>query len=89
MALSQTDSSKVESKNEDIVLVEEKPIPISEESSKKKDDEAAQPNVVVTTSSCNESATHTGLAGVLGGIIGALAVIVIILIILSNESWVL
>lgn len=30
---------------------------------------------------------HTGVAGLLGGIIGAVAVIVIILIILSNESW--
>lgn len=32
---------------------------------------------------------HTGLAGVLGGILGAAAVIIFGLIILSNESWAL
>ena len=45
------------------------------------------PNIVINNGGDSSSAAHTGLAGVLGGIIGAFAVIVIILIILSNESW--
>lgn len=42
-----------------------------------------QPTVIMN----NTESLHTGIAGVLGGIIGALAVIVIILVILSNETW--
>ena len=48
---------------------------------------ADSPHIVINNAGEHSSAAHTGLAGVLGGIIGAVAVIVIILIILSNESW--
>ena len=48
---------------------------------------ATTPNIVINNAGENSSTAHTGLAGVLGGIIGAATVIVIILVILSNESW--
>lgn len=40
-----------------------------------------------TGSGTSNNGYHVGLAGVLGGILGAAAVIIIGLIILSNESW--
>ena len=61
----------------------------NEQYAQNKKEQSSQPMVVVTNSGGSENASHTGLAGILGGVIGAFAVIVIILIILSNESWTL
>lgn len=67
------------------------PVPIQEQSdnsSQKTDENTTQReniNVSVSTPSSNNSGS--GLAGLLGGVIGAAVVIIIILIVLSNESW--
>lgn len=45
------------------------------------------PIIVNNTGGSSHNEWATGLAGVIGGILGALAVIVLILFILSNETW--
>lgn len=67
------------------------PVPIqeqSDDSSQRTNENTTQReniNVSVSTPSSNNSGS--GLAGLLGGVIGAAVVIIIILIVLSNESW--
>lgn len=59
------------------------------EENKSDDANASKPEAIIINNNTGTggSGVHTGLAGVLGGILGAAAVIIIGLIILSNESW--
>lgn len=63
-----------------------KTLPVEE--NKSDDANASKPEaIIINNTGTGSSGAHTGLAGVLGGIVGAAAVIIIGLIILSNESW--
>lgn len=64
-----------------------KTLPVEE--NKSDDANASKPEAIIINNNTGTggSGAHTGLAGVLGGILGAAAVIIIGLIILSNESW--
>lgn len=53
----------------------------------KNSDQKPEAIIINNNTGSGGSGAHTGLAGVLGGILGAAAVIIIGLIILSNESW--
>lgn len=59
------------------------------EEKKSDDTNSNKPEAIIINNNTGTggSGAHTGLAGVLGGILGAAAVIIIGLIILSNESW--
>lgn len=58
----------------------------SEKENSNQQDESKKPETVIINNTTGSSA-HTGIAGVIGGILGAVAVIAIGLIILSNESF--
>ena len=61
--------------------------PVSNNNSQQNDPNKPDAIIINNNTGSGGNAAHTGIAGVIGGILGAVAVIVIGLIILSNESF--